>query len=326
MRRKYGRLRKKENLIVFPGTFEKLVERGTVSVELGEYEDAVEAFDQAILYEPDYPEFLVPYAIALYETKEFVKAKEMATRLLHSGTTDYIEAMELYLTISIQLQEYEEVEVTIDALLSEGIIPGGLLKKFNYLRDLNNRLAKRYGENIPTTLHAPFTMKAFNEMDSLMQQHALASLEGTDLQAVLPLLVEIAERANLSPLVVTFALTLLHQVGYSEEVTVQKFGFQSIVIPVEMTLPGQDEATKNVLSAIERRLSKDPSRLELAKGTIEKFAITAFPFSWGNYNEEEIATTYIQYIDSLFSGRHVPKTSLSQLIMQIDTESELEIE
>ena len=43
--------------------------------------------------------------------------------------------MELYLTISIQLQEYEEVEMTIDTLLEEGIIPHELLTKFNYLRE-----------------------------------------------------------------------------------------------------------------------------------------------------------------------------------------------
>ena len=80
MRRKYGRLRKKENIVVFPGTFEKLVEKGTAFVEDEKYEEAVEAFDQAILYEPDYPEFLVPYAIALYEMKDFDRAKEIARK------------------------------------------------------------------------------------------------------------------------------------------------------------------------------------------------------------------------------------------------------
>ena len=37
----------------------------------------MEAFDQAIVYEPDYPEFLGPYAVALYETKDFERAKEI---------------------------------------------------------------------------------------------------------------------------------------------------------------------------------------------------------------------------------------------------------
>ena len=137
MRRKYGRLRKKENVVVFPGTFEKLVEKGVVAVEQGKFEQAVEAFDQAIIYEPDYPEFLGPYAVALYETKDFERAKEIAAKLLHSGAANYIDAMELYLTISIQLQEYEEVEMTIDTLIDEGIVPDDMLQKFSYLRELN---------------------------------------------------------------------------------------------------------------------------------------------------------------------------------------------
>ena len=76
--------------------------------------------------------------------KIFTVRKILAARLLHSGTANYIDAMELYLTISIQLQEYEEVEMTIDTLIDEGIIPHELLNKFTYLRELNNRLSTRY--------------------------------------------------------------------------------------------------------------------------------------------------------------------------------------
>ena len=54
--------------------------------------------------------------------------------------------MELYLTISIQLQEYDEVEMTIDTLIDEGIVPPDMLKKFNYLRELNGRLSDRYAQ------------------------------------------------------------------------------------------------------------------------------------------------------------------------------------
>jgi tetratricopeptide (TPR) repeat protein len=176
LRRKYGKLRKKENVIVFPGTFEKLVEKGHVAVEQENYELAVEAFDQAIVYEPDNPEFLGPYAVALYETKDFQRAKEIAAMLLHSGTADYVDAMELYLTISIQLQEYDEVEMTIDALMDEGIVPPDMMKKFNYLRELNGRLSERYAQDEPSYQMESFTLDEFMKMDALTQQYALASL------------------------------------------------------------------------------------------------------------------------------------------------------
>ena len=70
-------------------------------------------------------------------------------------------------------------------------------------------------------------------------------------------------------------------------------------------------------------LVKDPSRLEMAQGLIEKFAITAFPFGWGNYQAEEVATAYVNYIESLFSGEQLPETALNLLIQQIDNDSDL---
>lgn len=323
LRKKYGRLRKKENVIVFPGTFEKLVENGHVAVEQENYELAVEAFDQAIVYEPDNPEFLGPYAVALYETKDFQRAKEIAARLLHSGTADYVDAMELYLTISIQLQEYDEVEMTIDALIDEGIVPPDMLNKFNYLRELNGRLSDRYAQDEPSYRMELFTLDEFMKMDALAQQYALASLEGSDLTDLVPLLAIIVARDDVAPLAITFALTLLHQTGHSDELTVRKFGWEKRIVPAAMTLPGQDDLTKQVLEEVDRRLLQDPSRLEMAQGLIEKFAITAFPFGWGTHQAEEVATAYVNYIESLFSGEQLPETALNLLIQQIDNDSDL---
>lgn len=298
--------------------------RGINCVQEKQYSQAVEAFDQAILFEPDYPEFLGPYAVALYETKDFVRAKDIASRLLHSGSANYIDAMELYLTISIQLQEYDEVEMTIDTLLDEDIIPPDLVKKFNYLRELNSRLSERYTPDELISIDSLFTFEDFLGMDVITQQHTLASLEGTDLQSITPVLVDIAESVYLSPLVVTFALTLLHQAGYKNELTIQKFGSEKTVIPTFMTLPGQDDQTQQVLAILEQLLVKDPTRFEMAQGLVEKFAITAFPFGWGSHEAEEVAEAYLYYIDSLFSGEELPDTPLCALIKQLDNDLDFE--
>ncbi len=323
LRRKYGRLRKKANIVVFPGTFEKLVEKGLTSVEKGEFEQAVEAFEQAIVYEPDFPEFLGPYAVALYETKDFERAKEMAARLLHSGTANYIDVMELYLTISIQLQQYDEVEMTIGTLIDEGVVPDALLSKFHYLRELNGRLSERYAQDEPKIQTKPLTLDEFMKLDTLTQQYALASLEGTDLNDMIPLLKGIVELPDVASLILTFALTLLHQAGYEEEVTVRKFNRERVVIPAELTMPGQDSMTLEVLDEIERLLFKEPSRLEMAKGLIEKFTITSFPFGWGDYEPKEVAEAYLNYIEYLFTGESFAETELSCYIQKIDNDSDL---
>ena len=81
----------------------------------------------------------------------------------------------------------------------------------------------------------------------LTQQYALASLEGSDLTDLVPLLEKIVVRDDVAPLAITFALTLLHQTGHTDELTVRKFGWEKRVVPAVMTLPGQDDLTKQVL-------------------------------------------------------------------------------
>ena len=324
MRRKYGRLRKRENIIIFPGTFEKLVRQGINFVENEEYKKAVEVFDQAIEIEPETLEFLTPYAISLYETKDYKRAKEVTTHLLHTGPEDYAGTMELYLTILIQLEEYDDVETNIDILLDEGFVPHELVNKFTYLRELNNRLSMRYGVEDSVISEAPFTLDDFIEMNVFEQQQVLASLDGTDLRAMTTVLEDIAESVHFSPIVVTFALTLLHQSGFQKELTIRKFGREKTVVPVDMTLPGQDESTQQVLATLDELLAQDPSRFELAKGLVEKFAIMAFPFDWGSYSDEEVADAYVLYIDSLFSGEEIPQTPLYSFIKQLDNDSDFE--
>ncbi|MFS0575397.1 tetratricopeptide repeat protein [Sporosarcina sp. 179-K 3D1 HS] len=323
MRRKYGRLRKKGNMIVFPGTFEKLIEEGYTYVEKAQFDKAVDAFDQAIRYEPNSVEFLGPYAVALYETKDFERAKEVAGRLLHSGTADYVDAMELYLTINMQLQEYEEVEMTIGALLDEGVVPHEMLNKFQYLRELNERLMKRYPpekEAMPTPF--PYTVDEFLQLDRDAQQMALASIEGTNLSQSTPLLAEIVEREEVAPLVITFALILLHQAGYEGELTIWKFGSSKTIIPAHLELPTEDKRTTEVLQEIEKLLMKDPSRLELAKGLIKKYSFLAFPFSWGDYPAEEVALSYKSYLDWLFDEVPLLDSELMKRIRKVDECSE----
>lgn len=324
MRRKYRMLRKRENIIIFPGVFEKLVLRGRGFVEKREYEQAVEVFEQADKLEPESLEFLKPYAVALYEIKDFKRAKEIATRLLFSGTEDYLGTMELYLTILIQLKEYDDVKMQIEILLDEGFIPPGLKSKFTYLLELNERLAIRYGMDESPVPEMQFTLEEFIEKDVLAQQQALASLDGTDLRAMVTVLEEIAESVHFAPLIVTFALTLLRQSGYSKEITIRKFNREKRVVPIEMMLPGQEETTHEVLLILERLLEQDPSRFELAQGLIEKFAIIAYPFDWGSYTGEEVADAYVQYIDSLFYGEELSETPLIAFIKQLDNESDFD--
>lgn len=309
---------------MFPGALERLIEKGLDAVEDTDYAEAVEALGQAYHFDPDNTRVLAPYAVSLYEIKDFPLAKEVATKLLHSGTTDYLDAMELYLAISIQLQDYEEVEMTIDALLDEGIVPPDVVKKFNYLRDLNKRLSYRYiREELDPKKFDAFTIEEFMEGTTETQQKILAGFENSELDKTTKnLLSQIVEKENLHPLVITYALVLLRESGFDGEVTVQKFGRSKHIIPAELELPSQDDRSIEVVNQIGWLFEKDPTRMQMAIDACLRYGILAYPFCWDGFSTSEVADAYMQYIESMFAGEPVIANELNSLIRTVDQQTD----
>ena len=324
MRHKYRKLIKKDNIVMFPGALEQLIEKGLDAVEDADYAEAVEAFEQAYHFDPENTRLFAPYAVSLYETKDFTLAKEVATKLLHSGTTEYLDAMELYLAISIQLQDYEEVEMTIETLFDEDIVPPGMVKKFNYLRELNKRLSYRYvREEMEPQKQNTITLDEFIRETTEMQQNILATFENRELDgAIKKMLSQIVEKENLHPIVITYALVLLHDSGYDREVTVSKFGRSKTVIPTEIELPGQDERSIEVVNQIGSLFEKDPSRMQMAIDASLRYGIIAYPFCWDGFSTSEVANAYMQYIESMFTGESLIVNELNSLIKFVDEKTE----
>ena len=152
---------RKGNMVVFPGTLERLHREGREAMERDLHEEAVRYFESVLEIDPDDHSVFDGLAISLYEMKEYDRAKEFALLAMQNQAGDYIELLELYLSISIQLQQYEEVELTIQGLLEKGMIPENSLQKFQYLRELNGRLSDRYEE--PTIEEPSITSGQFYE-------------------------------------------------------------------------------------------------------------------------------------------------------------------
>lgn len=321
VRHRYGRLLKKDNVVVFPGALDGLIESGLDAIEDVDYEKAVETFGQAYHFDSENMRILAPYAVALYETKDFDKAKEVATKLLHSGATDYLDAMELYLAISIQLQHYEEVEMTIEALLDEEVVTPDMTKKFHYLRDLNARLSNMYIDSVveEVTSHSVISIEEFKTWTTEKQHALLATYEQGSLEKeILGFLVAIAGDEEVSSIVITYALVILCGAGYREEVTVRKFGVEKDFIPSELELPGNGSVTAAVIERVTDLYEKDPSRLQMAIDAIQRYDVMAYPFKWEGYSVEEISDAYMHYIESMFSGEPMVETGLHLHIRSID--------
>ncbi|MDW0109671.1 tetratricopeptide repeat protein [Sporosarcina aquimarina] len=317
MKRKRERLHKKGNMIAFPGTVERLLDRAEDASQAEEFEEAVRLCEQLLEISPDLPEIPGLLAISLYELKEFEQAKPYAAQWLQGGMSDYFEAMELYLAICMQLQEYEEVEDTIGAILDEGVVPSNLKQKFLYLRELNGRLSNRFTEEPIQPVKTTMSFEEFLKLDRYQQQEILSHLENNGAEQSTELLVKIATYDSFPPVLRTVAVVLLRSTGHAEPLVIRKFGRGLSVIPAELPLPGEDPTTKKVCALLQETFDKDPSRLSLLEEAVKKFSVISYPLDWGT-PAETVAVAYENYSSYLFEGTPLPQTALHQLIFAVD--------
>lgn len=304
-------------MIVFPGTVERLLDQAEDAMQAEEFEEAVRVTEQLLEIAPDSPEIPGILAVAFYETKDFEKAKTYAAQWLQSDMSEYFEAMELYLAICMQLQDYEEVEDTIGALLDEGIIPTELKQKFLYLRELNGRLLSRFTDDVSVKLKQAISFESFLQLDGYHQQQMLAQLENNGAQDSHSLLTEIAVFDELPPVIRTVALVLLRNSGYEKPLVIRKFGRGLSVIPSDLPLPGEDAVSKEIIARLRDALDKDPSRLSLVEEAVRKFALISYPLDWGA-PAAAVASAYENYSSFLFEGAPLPQTALHKLIVEVD--------
>lgn len=311
---------RKGNVVVFPGTLERLHREGRQAMERDLHEEAVQNFESVLEIDPEDYTVFDGLAISLYEMKEYGRAKEFALLAMQNQAGDYIELLELYLSISIQLQQYDEVELTIQGLLEKEIIPEHSLQKFQYLRELNSRLSDRYEE--PSIEEPSITSEQFQQMGSMEQQEFLLSLQHQKLQPYISFLVDVIETEDMLPVVKTYALMLLQQTGYQESLAVRKYHFETEANPSRLVSPEEDQFIGEVQFLAKAQFEKDPTASELVVNLILKYSVLLFPFHWGPYTAEEVAGAYVAYTKQLLYGKETEETSLLSFIRSVDEEME----
>lgn len=315
---------------MFPGTIERLFSQAHSYAENYQYELANEAFEEALKYGEGDEMTLSVYAYSLYEVKDFERAKVICEKLLAIGPSMYFEVMELYLTISMQLRQFKQVEKIIESLLEEDAIPPDQLEKFKRLKSLNAEIAenKQYQEQ-------SFTTEPSNDEEGFLLEQFLAEPPNKQLMAVHELTVanvrpiaqslkQIIEHEDTHPFIKSLLLILLVEQEVAMEVSVHKFGETQIVNPAELQLPTRLPHFQNVSAIIMRELEQEPSTLELVQYLISKHAIVTYPFEWLQYDDADVAISYIDYVHTMFGKVQEMDYEIIDFLQQLEKLTELQ--
>ncbi|AMW99526.1 tetratricopeptide repeat protein [Rummeliibacillus stabekisii] len=328
MRRKKGKLQKHENVIVFPGTVERLVAEGQQFAEKYQYDQAVECLKEALQYTEGDEALLSVYAFSLYEIRNFKEAKAVCEKLLAIGPQLYIETMELYLTVLMELKEYKQVETLIESLLEEDVIPPESQDQFIRIKNLNAAIAKAKIEDSLDDVeieHASdeFEVDTFFSKTTIEQMQKLQAAKEMNIRPIKDLLVAIIEDERSHPLIQSFILYLLVAQEIPAIVEVKKLGHSKVVNTEELLLPDELPVAKKVFELVSDALDQEPSTLQMVQYLLARHIFAAYPFEWFNYGAEEVAEGYIDFVHGMFGVVKETDYDLMELLNTLEEQSEL---
>lgn len=328
MRKKRGKLQKHENVIVFPGAVDRLITEGQKFAENYQYDKAVESLREALQYTEDDEGLLSIYAFSLYETRNFQEAKAVCEKLLAIGPQLYIETMELYLTVLMELKEFNQVETLISSLLEEDVIPPESQDKFIRIKNLNAMIADTQNNEQPGDFELEKTSEqleadTFFAQTNLHQMKQLQAIREMNLRPLKDLLVALIEDNRAHPMIQSFVLYLLVQQEIDIEVHVRKFDKECTINPNDLKFPDELPVAKKVLKLVEEALEQEPTTLEMVQYLLARHIFVTYPFEWFQYSPEEVTDGYIDFVHAMFGEVKETDYDFLDLLNLLEEQSEL---
>ncbi|WKA56222.1 tetratricopeptide repeat protein [Planococcus shixiaomingii] len=300
MRKKYRDLKRKGNVIVFPTTINRLLTDGMNYLKNENYEEARDKLYQVLSYEPENAAALGAYAYSLFELGDYEEALDVCRELLKVGPIHYLETMELYISILMQVREYKEAEQMIEILIEEKVLPEERLEQFRQLRDLNERIVSN--APIEKVAASSYALDHFLTLAPVDQERLIMNLPLASYKPMKNYLIKIVEHPNVDLLTKTYILFMLHQEKVAGTVHIQKFHFEGSFSIAALPDPINNKRLNKVKQHLENALLQDPTRLEMVLEVFERHIYLLYPFQWEDYEPLEVAEAYLSYLELLFTG------------------------
>ena len=273
----------KDNVILFPGLEKRLLEKGLDYLKQQKYRDAIQYLEQALEHDPENSDVYVGLVLANYEAGNTHQAKEMVAEMLRSGLGDYIQVIDMYLMILVQLNEYKEVVATIEALLEEREIPADKHEHFISMLEFGKRML-----NGDTEMESIESFEEETEEEELNlfdyktpndQVMVAAELAKVNIRPYVTKVKEYVESEAGHPFLKTMLLNILKEQEYGEETHVRKFDWEESFTPAEIPELKDYIENSGVIQLLSSEIeSDDPVLFENVQSLVERYLFLVYPF------------------------------------------------
>lgn len=278
-----------ENLIFFPDLEKRLAEKGLESLQAKQYSEAIEFLEKAMQLDSENDEILIGLVLAYIEAGGFSKAKVLAKDMLLKGIGHYEQMIDLYITILLQLHEYEEIVETIQSLLEENALPADKAVHFSTILQFSKRMVENSHisdeilqidekTEMPEEYHRQ-TLNLHALKDPKEQMLLISELASRNLHPFLNEIKVYLSDPSGHPFLKTLLLNLLKEQEFDKLVTVGKFAYKQDVVPAELPDIRNQPRMIEIVEILKAQLEQsDPILLENCKSLVERHFFIAYPF------------------------------------------------
>lgn len=321
---------KKSNIVPFPNLKERYIDKGMILLKEKKFHEALSMFAEAKKLNEDQAEIYLGMAICLMELGELGEAKDICKKMLLEDIGHYFTVLQIYLTILIQLREYQEVQTTIEAVLEENRLPAESAEHFYKLLEFSRKMNQDEVDILDDDEeeHEPNQTIYLEDLlhDTQKQMAYVQSLHDRNLSKHFPSLRVLLEDEKVHPSIKTMILHLMIEHEVEKEVIVTKFGESLSVIPAKLDDPSDFPFTNKVINVLDDKLgNENPTLFEAVKELWIRHLYVMYPFLPDPADEtlwaaalhlvgysmhgitvelEEIETIYEQYLPTLEDACH----------------------
>ncbi|EOR25535.1 hypothetical protein A499_05231 [Niallia nealsonii AAU1] len=296
---------KKDNVIFFPDLDKRLLQKGLDAIQEKRFKEAVSFLEEAKERNPVHSDINIGLILSYYELGLLDQAKQIAKEMLKEDQGDYIQVLDLYIMILVQLHEYEEIVTTIEVLLEEHQIPANKIEHFSKMLIFSRKMADSsspvdkddYSEEEPLDAHTNLM-----ELEDPQEQMLLiAKMSTQNIRAYIEEVELYLRDEEKNPFLKTMLINILQEQEYEKEVVIQKFNRTIVIKPTALKDMKEQEQYQKITSIlIDYVESNDPILFENIKMLIDRQIFLLYPFTLDDYSEETWAAAYHSVVNQYF--------------------------
>lgn len=283
MKKKRNNNSKNSNVIPFPNLENRLLDKGMEALKEKRYKEALQIFHQFTTYNEGYPEVEVGIVVCLLELGLYEDAKNKCEQLLQQDVGDYYNVLQIYITILIQLSEYDQVVSILEALFEEEKVPEHLAGELFHLLEFSRKSSEHRLDTISQNEPAPKVQALGQQLvnGTMSEQfQAVQDLRKAEtLNEIMQDVRDVLADHYTHPIIQSMVLQLLMEKEMDDVVVVHKFDRIVKVNPKTVVNIFEQPFTIQVLNKVEDILShENPTLYESVKEVWERFLFVLFPF------------------------------------------------